>query len=332
MSKTMKCIDCISGILCILALGTNLPSPLLVSAQDEVPELSIAPLCESLVPYSYDSGYTPNATNLTVVSHPGAPWIQLDLNRTRLAPNARLILRGRTFDQELDAHALAHASNGYSAVFDGDAVSVELVHHPPPPGRRRRYLAGEAASRVVVSNVLAGGECAGVETICGSSDDRVPSYDGRQGRIRMGGSCTAWMVSDDVFVTAGHCGTPTSSSRMFFTFDPAGTSVPPSKQYAVELSSFKRVLQSSLSQPDWAVGRLLPNAYGLPVEPDGGWYVISTASWTVGRTIRITGYGTDDSPRNLMQQTHTGNVKSVYSNYLTYNADTMVSLGCTLFS
>lgn len=327
----MKCIDCCI-ILCLLALGTNLPSPLLVSAQDAVPELSIAPLCESLVPYSYDSGYTSNASNLTVVSHPGAPWMQLDLNQTRLAPNARLILRGRSFEQELDAHALAHASNGYSAVFDGDAVSVELVHRPAPPPGLRRYLAGEAASRVVVSNVLAGGDCGVIDSICDGSDNRVPSYDGRQGRIKLGGSCTAWMVSDDVFVTAGHCGTPTSSSRMSFTFDPAGTSVPPSKQYAVELSSYKRVFQSDLSRPDWAVGRLLPNAYGLPQPPNGGWYVISTASWTVGRTIRITGYGTDVSPRNLMQQTHTGNVKSVYSNYLTYNADTKVSLGCTLFS
>ena len=91
----------------------------------------------------------PIASNLTVVSHPGAPWMQLDLNQNRLAPNARLILRGRSFEQELDAHALAHASNRYSAVFDGDGlanavVRAEILAHYlrlAPYGNRVRGIA-----------------------------------------------------------------------------------------------------------------------------------------------------------------------------------------------
>ena len=46
------------------------------------------------------------------------------------------------------------------------------------------------------------------ETICGISDDRVASNDVRIGRFwgyPYQGVCTAWLVSEDVFVTAGHC-------------------------------------------------------------------------------------------------------------------------------
>ena len=347
MLKTTKCLECIL-LLCLLAelVPNNLPpSLLLVSAQEQeqddyYPELSsIVPLCESLIPYFYDSGKDSalhdNATtsNLTaaVVSHPGAPWIQLDLSRTRLSSNARLILRGEASTQVLDARALAYASNGYSAVFAGDAVSVELV----VGGRRRRHLSGEAtSSRIVVSNVLVG-LCrdddpfvVGVESICGAEDDRSPSYDVRQGRIALGGSCTAWLVSESVFVTAGHCGNATERSRMHFTFDvgPANAE----DQYAVELSTYVRVYEGALDDPDWAVGRLLPNAGTklLPGVAQGGWYNISTsaAAWSVDGTVRITGYGADDDPlRKLMQQTHAGTIISVASNYLRYSADSMVS-------
>jgi V8-like Glu-specific endopeptidase len=344
MLKTAKCLECIL-LLCLLAelVPNNLPPSLLaVSAQqqDDYPEpSSIVPLCESLIPYFYDSGndsaLNDNATtnNLTaaVVSHPGAPWIQLDLSRTRLSSSARLILRGEASTQELDAHALAYASNGYSAVFSGDAVSVELaVVRPPAGGRRRRHLSGEATSRIVVSNILVGlcDPVAGVESICFTEDDRVPSRDVRQGRIGLGGSCTAWLVSESVFVTAGHCGNATERSRMHFTFDagPANSE----DQYAVELSTYVRVYEGALDDPDWAVGRLLPNAVTklLPGVARGGWYNISTsaAAWSVGRTVRITGYGTDDDPlRKLTQQTHAGTITGVATNYLRYNADSMVS-------
>jgi hypothetical protein len=131
--KTMKCINGIN--LALLALGTNLPFLLmlllLVSAQEEDPGLLVVPLCQLLIPHLYDSGYVTTSynatTNLTVVSHPNTPWMQLDLNLTCLAPNAKLILGGRTFAQVLDAAALARVSNGYSAVLDGGYVSMELA-------------------------------------------------------------------------------------------------------------------------------------------------------------------------------------------------------------
>jgi hypothetical protein len=117
----MNCIDRIFFLLvCFFALGS-------VYARGEELEPSMPPTCETLVPYAYDSGAIGGAaTNLTIVSHSNATWIQLDLSLTRLASNARLIVRGDTATQVLDSHALSYASNGYSAVFFGDSVTVSV--------------------------------------------------------------------------------------------------------------------------------------------------------------------------------------------------------------
>jgi hypothetical protein len=40
-------------------------------------------------------------------------------------------------------------------------------------------------------------------TICGDGDDRILSKDVRQGRLNSG--CTAWLISESVFLTAKHC-------------------------------------------------------------------------------------------------------------------------------
>jgi hypothetical protein len=184
------------------------------------------------------------------------------------------------------------------------------------------------------------GKCedtAKVASICGSSDDRAASTDKRQGRIGLGGSCTAFLVSKTVFVTAGHCGDAKSNSRISFTFGARGDPVLPKDQYAVDLSTFKRGCGcsacesscTSLDDPDFIVGRFLPNPEtGLfPGDAQGMWYTISTTVPSVGNTVRITGYGTSSSSsKNLMQQTHTGSVTEVKTKYIGYRVDSMVSL------
>ena len=153
-------------------------------------------VCESTIEYSYDSDAVSSAS--TTVAYAGAPWIQLDLTSTELGNNAKLVITGSSGSQELDATGLA-SSNGFSAVFDGDSVDVELI----TPGNRVR---GNRAnnSRVVVSALKVGlcGEKKPTtgQSICGNVDDRVPSDDPRQGRI---GGCTGWLVSENVFIQAG---------------------------------------------------------------------------------------------------------------------------------
>lgn len=84
------------------------------------------PTCESTRSISYDSGDVSTSSS-TVVAYEGAPWIQLDLTEVELSPRAKLILRGSNGVQELDAAALSGGHNDYSAIFEGDRVTLELV-------------------------------------------------------------------------------------------------------------------------------------------------------------------------------------------------------------
>lgn len=160
--------------LCLLAGASALAGASSANAIGDPAE------CESTVPYSYDSG---EATSVaTDVSLPAAPWMQLDLSGSALHPDATLRLVGRASSQELTADALA--ANGFSAVFDGNSVALELVTANGGGGPFRGSGGGRASRvRIAALNV---GLCAPPkvdDSICGLEDDRTLSYDVRQGRI-----------------------------------------------------------------------------------------------------------------------------------------------------
>ena len=276
--------------------------------------------CESTYPYTYNSGDTKAATTIISIDH--APWIQLDLSGSELAAGATLTIIGDTATQVITANDLS--SNDFSAVFDGSSVSVELSS----PGKVR---GGVETSRVEVSNVNVGlckDEVIG-ESICGDTDDRVPSSDVRMGRYN--GGCTAWLISEDAYITAGHCGTPTSSSRIHFVF---GTgSAAPEDQYFVDVSTYQGV--NGGVGNDWGAGRFLPNSITgkLPGvaqtdkcgTPGCGWFNLgSVPSATTGNNIRITGYGVA-AVDSQSQKTHVGALTTIGSTYLRYVPDTTVS-------
>ncbi len=282
-------------------------SPLFADAQ-------VATVCESLQPYEYDSGDT-NAAS-TVVSYDNAPWIQLDLSQSVLAAGASLLLEGKTTSQVLNANDLS--LNGYSAVFDGSSVRVELSS----PGGVRGVT-----SRVVVSNVKVGlcVDDGTDDSICGLEDDRIRSTDVRVGRI---GGCTGWLISEDVFVQAGHCGTPSSSTRIHFVYGTGNAA--PDDQYAVDVSTYN--FENGGVGQDWGAARLLPNSSTgkLPGvaqsekcgSPGCGWFNLGTVPSS--GNIRITGYGTA-AVDSRSQKTHFDALASVASTYLRYVPDTTVS-------
>ena len=109
-------------------------------------DAQVAKVCESLQPYTYNSGDTRSAT--TTVSVAQAPWIQLDLSDSEISAGAKLTIVGDSATQVITASDLS-SSNGFSAVFDGSSVSVELSS----PGGVR---GNGNTSRVVVSNVKVG--------------------------------------------------------------------------------------------------------------------------------------------------------------------------------
>jgi len=257
----------------------------------------------------------------------------LDLSKTELAPTAKLILTGMNTSQELDASALA--LDDYSAMFDGDSVTIELV---TPEGGSGLFRGGKGGvkgkgdpkSQVIVSTIKVG-VCKDdliAKSICGDVDDRIPSTDDRQGRISSG--CTGWLISEDVFIQAGHCGTPSSSTRLHFTY--LRTSAPVQDQYSVDVSTY-RGLNAGVGS-DWGVGRLLPNTStdklpGLAQsEKCGGsgcgWYTLGDVpSATGGNNIRITGYGTA-AVNSQSQKTHVGALANIADYSLQYVPDTTV--------
>ena len=182
--------------------------------------------------------------------------------------------------------------------------------------------------------VVVGGDVI-TSTICGPEDNRVRSYDLRQGRLLPMG-CTAWLISEDVFLTAAHCGIPDEDWRLHFTFDAEGA--PEEDQYAVDLTSYASEYNPS-QEKDWGAGRLLPNSITekLPgvaqTEKCGtfacGWYSLgSVPSQVSGTRITITGYGVSSDPDDTTpqpQMTSTGPLSTITSSQLFYATDSMVS-------
>ena len=283
--------------------------------------------CESTYPYTFNSGDTTAAT--TIISIDEAPWIQLDLSGTKLADGAILTIAGKTATQVITSKELS-SLNDFSAVFDGSSVSVELSSAEKEDIRGGKAKA-PSRSRVVVPSVNVGlckDEGIIGESICGDTDDRVPSTDVRAGRI---GGCTGWLISERAFIQAGHCGTPSSSTRIHFVF--GVESAPPEDQYAVDVSSYQGV--NGGVGNDWGAGRLLPNSVTgkLPGvaqsekcgSPGCGWYTLGTVpASTSGKNIRITGYGTA-AVASRSQKTHAGALVSIASTSLAYIPDTTVS-------
>lgn len=116
------------------------------------------------------------------------------------------MMTGDSPAQEFTATALA--MNGFSAVFNGDSVVIEL--------RVQSDNSSDENSRVIISAYPPGlcDDDVSPSFICDGIDDRVLSYDVRQGRLSMG--CTRWFISEDVFVQAGHCGLWSNSMHIHF--------------------------------------------------------------------------------------------------------------------
>ena len=201
-------------------------------------------------------------------------------------------------------------------------------------------LASSALQPLVSAQELDDGMVGGdviTSTICGPEDDRVRSYDLRQGRLVMpDGTCTAWLISEEVFLTAGHCGILHEDWRVHFTFDV--DDAPEEDQYAVDPPSYASGINSSQGK-DWGAGRLLPNSIteNLPGVAQTlkcgtyacGWYSLgSVPSQVSGTRITITGYGVSSDPDDTTpqpQKTSTGPLSSITSSQLFYATDSMVS-------
>ncbi|MEQ8844606.1 MAG: GC-type dockerin domain-anchored protein [Phycisphaerales bacterium] len=263
----------------------------------------------------------------TTVSVPGAGWtrVRFDAEGTVLPDNMRIRVTSLkdNHDQNLNALTLRQWKHA-SAYFNGDALLVEVIATP-----------GDAVGRLVIDRLTAGSgftQQGGFDSICGSTDDRLPSSDPRNARLLPVG-CTAWLIDDcaKCFITAGHC---TSRADVVEFNVPLSTSsgsivmAAPEDQYPVDDAS----MQSNGGQGvgnDWAYFGAFPNSdTGLTAgQAQGEFYRLALEAPTSAGDIRITGYGTTGSgvPRewNQIQKTHTGPFVAKTASYgISYQTDT----------
>lgn len=267
-----------------------------------------------------------------VIEIPDAGWIRLRFSDVALAGSTERVresyLRITSLEdgheQYLDARSLREWSNS-TAYFNGNAVKVEIMASPNATHQINRVnIVGAQVSAPVV----------GPRSICGPTDDRLPSTDNRDARLMPVG-CTAWLFSDhgSRMMTAGHCGVSGSQVIQFnVPLSTAGGSPrnpPPQDQYPVDSTSIQNNNGGTFIGNDWSYFGVFDNSNtGMsPGQSYGVWHNLAQSQIpSDGRTIRITGYGTTGAgvpaSWNLAQKTHTGPLASVFGNTVRYVTDT----------
>lgn len=206
-----------------------------------------------------------------------------------------------------------------SAYFNGDTVQVDVMAYP---------LTGR--NRVTVKAVRAELPPEGAKSQCGVVDDRILSSDLRSGRLDSG--CTAWLAdSCQCLITAGHCiafgGIPQIMEFNVPLSSGSGSLNHPSPdhQYAGDASS----VQSNFGGigDDYGTFGVFrnPNTDLTPAEVAGGWFQLANPpAFDPNLDIRITGFGTDNTPstHNQVQQTNSGPYYDFFGTTLRYTVDT----------
>ncbi len=259
--------------------------------------------------YSLESGNfngtgNPNSNPVMVFSDVlelhDIPWLQLHFSDANLGEESYIIVKSLQDNlwQKIDAVSIEQW-NYYSAFFNGSAVEISLFIDPLD---EQVYFN--------IDEVIAGEWTQGNPyfTICGTTDDRTPSNQPATARLLNIG-CTAWIIPNGKFISAGHCLDGSNSTVVEFNVPlslPGGTlqHPGPEDQYSVNVAT--KVYVNGGVGNDWGVFEVFPNSItGLMPK------VAQNAYWPLVQdlgpaSIRITGYGVDDGTANQTQQTHVG--------------------------
>jgi len=257
-------------------------------------------------PYPLDSGMQHNSSDEEIVAFAtivrastNTPIMRVHFNGYNLGRRSYVTLTSLRDGgvQRLDAKTMPQWQDT-SALFNGDAVKLEL-----------RLAAGEKGIYVRVDQIVRQCHCANInsslsglgglpESLCGT-DSRVASSDFRVGRIA---GCTAWLVSNGAVLTAGHCSpvggvlevnVPASQA------DGMPVAAHPDDQYPIDTSVASFV--NNGQGDDWTVFGLLPNSNtGQLAHIQRGFFRMSRETPANGSTIRVTGYGVDNTPSGPM--------------------------------
>ncbi len=302
-------------------------------AQGEPPLLPPPELSQRLEPLEGDSGLLFNADDkprvvfTDEINFEDAEWIRLRFKTLLLSAGANAndgaVLRVTSLldgaVQTLNARQSEEWRNT-TAYFNGGNIRIEVIQPPNAP-----------PSRIVYDFAWVGEPRVEIESQCGPVDDRILSTDPRSARVLPIG-CTVFMINDanGCFLTAGHCADGGELDVVQFNVplsDPGGgiSHPPPEDQYAVDDASIQ-FTNGGLGN-DWCYFGCFANSItGLtPFQAQGDRYTMAEEPPPVqSQPIRITGYGTDNTPleHNQVQQTHAGPFFAHSGTQLQYQTDT----------
>jgi hypothetical protein len=283
-----------------------------VSAQTEPLRYTIYTYPFESEVYNGDGTQSTTPTEILVgeVELQNVPWLQLLFSDYNLGERSYLIITS-LYDgkwQRLDATSIIQWSN-YSAYFNGSAVEIKLFLYPT-----------DEQVFIKINEVIGGEWYDGEinESICGPTDERIASDQPATARLLSVG-CTAWIIPNGKFATAGHCLDGSSATVVEFNVPislPSGTiqHPGPEDQYSVNVST--KIFTNGGVGNDWGVFQVFQNSVTglMPKEAQNAyWPLVQDYS---PDSIRITGYGVDGPPPNFgngtrdstnqTQQTHVG--------------------------
>jgi V8-like Glu-specific endopeptidase len=236
-----------------------------------------------------------------VLSVSNSPWVRLQFNTANLGEASFIKIRS-TKDgkwQKLDQTNMLQWEYS-SAYFNGNSLEIEL--HVAPFDKDIFFKIDQQ----IVGDWLR--HESEIESQCGPTDDRIHSNQPATGRL-MNIGCTAWIIPNGHFVTAGHCVDGSGVNVVEFQVPPSlpGGTVQhpgPEDQYAVISSSI--IGTNGGIGNDWGSFEVFPNSVTglMPKDAQGAYWPLNQ---DLGPdSIRITGYGVDDGVDNQVQQTHVG--------------------------
>ncbi|MBM3847599.1 MAG: trypsin-like serine protease [Verrucomicrobia bacterium] len=250
----------------------------------------------------------------------------------------------------LDTEVLKAWGN-ISAMLNGNAVRMDLL---VAPGDEGVFAEVDSVIWPMLNSVSPdrGPNGPALATLCGD-DNRVPSSDNRVGRIP---GCTAWLISNGAVLCAGHCTDNNGNLSGSFEVNVPASDSDGSPNAAAVADQFPINTGSvqwgngSVTGDDWCVFGLNANSLGENAHLKFGFFRVSQANPGTDATVRITGFGVDNTPtgssanaccsqnssgtcthrgcnsRNRTQQTGTGDLDNLNTDgaarYWNYDADT----------